>query len=56
MATDKTYNKKLADLQQHVPFLEDLIQRLKNPIGKPREAQLSKMESLHAMITNTKIK
>jgi len=56
MAAEEMYNKKIADLQQHVPFLENMIQKLKNPIWKPREAQLHKMESVYAMITDKKKK
>nr|XP_022910508.1 uncharacterized protein LOC111421571 [Onthophagus taurus]XP_022910509.1 uncharacterized protein LOC111421571 [Onthophagus taurus] len=50
--SDEAYNKKLADLQQYVPFMENMITQLKDPKWKPREAQLNKMESLYTMITD----
>lgn len=51
MAED-LYNKKLSDLQKHIPFMENMIAQLKDPKWKPREAQLNKMESLYSMITD----
>ncbi|CAH1118526.1 unnamed protein product [Phaedon cochleariae] len=53
---DDEYNKKLESLQQYIPFLDGMIAQLKDPNKKNREQQLSKMESLHAMITDRRKK
>ncbi|GJQ85897.1 hypothetical protein Trydic_g21753 [Trypoxylus dichotomus] len=50
--TEEVYNRKLSDLQKHIPFMENMITQLKDPKWKPREAQLNKMESLYSMITD----
>lgn len=50
------YNEKLQALQQYIPFLENMIAQLKDPKKKNREQQVSKMESLYAMITDKKRK
>ncbi|KAG5866468.1 hypothetical protein JTB14_010171 [Gonioctena quinquepunctata] len=55
MAEDE-YIKKMENLQQYIPFLNNMIAQLKDPNKKNREQQLSKMESLHAMITDKKKK
>lgn len=49
---DEDYNKKLESLQQYIPFLDNMITQLRDPTKKNREQQLTKMESLHAMITD----
>lgn len=53
---DEIYAKKLEALQQYIPFLENMITQLKDPKKKNREQQLTKMESLYAMITDKKKK
>lgn len=53
---DEEYNKKVESLQQYIPFLDNMIAQLKDPSKKNREQQLSKMESLHSMITDRKKK
>lgn len=53
---DEEYNKKLEALQQYIPFLDHMITTLKDPKMKNREQQLTKMEALHAMITDKKRK
>lgn len=53
---DDEYQRKLRDLQQYVPFLENTIRRLKSEAGKPREAQITKLQSLLAILTDTKKK
>ncbi|XP_056631686.1 uncharacterized protein LOC130441883 isoform X1 [Diorhabda sublineata] len=54
--SEEEYNKKLEALQEYLPFLNNMISQLKDPNKKNREQQLSKMESLHAMITDKKKK
>lgn len=54
--SEEEYNKKLEALQGYLPFLNNMISQLKDPNKKNREQQLSKMESLHAMITDKKKK
>lgn len=51
MAEDE-YSKKLESLQKYIPFLNYMITQLRDPSKKNRDQQLSKMESLHAMITD----
>jgi hypothetical protein len=55
MAEDE-YNKKLESLQQYIPFLNNMIVQLRDPRKKNREQQLTKMVSLHSMITDKKKK
>ncbi|KRT83090.1 hypothetical protein AMK59_4661 [Oryctes borbonicus] len=50
---NEKYKKKLEDLQEHVPFIEGMINHLKASKDNSREAQLTKMESLLSMITST---
>ncbi|XP_044261158.1 uncharacterized protein LOC123009097 isoform X2 [Tribolium madens] len=53
---DDEYNRKLESLQQYIPFLNNMIVQLKDPRKKNREQQLTKMMSLHSMITDKKKK
>lgn len=53
MAED-AHAAKMRDLQQYIPFIENMISSLKDPRKKNRDAQLSKMEALHGMITDKK--
>lgn len=53
MAED-VHSAKIRDLQQYIPFIESMIVSLKDPRKKNRDAQLSKMEALYGMITDTK--
>ena len=48
--------KKLDELGKYVPFLVNMISRLKTSEDKPREAQVKKMEALHKMLTDRKKK
>ncbi|XP_026670215.1 uncharacterized protein LOC108625488 isoform X2 [Ceratina calcarata] len=50
------YDKKFAEMQKHIPFLEAMIKRLKNVKDKSREANLEKMQSLHEILTDSKRK
>ncbi|XP_037936158.1 uncharacterized protein LOC119670110 isoform X3 [Teleopsis dalmanni] len=47
--------KKIAEMQKYVPFLEDVIHKLKNnrqeQTENPRKAQLQKMEMLYDLLT-----
>ncbi|KAJ8916523.1 hypothetical protein NQ315_000165 [Exocentrus adspersus] len=54
--SDEEYNRKLEQLQQYIPFLDNMIIQLKDPNKKNREQQLNKMQSLHAMITDKRKK
>lgn len=49
---DEEYTKRMESLHQYIPFLDNMIAQLRDPTKKNREQQLSKMESLHAMITD----
>nr|XP_023021179.1 uncharacterized protein LOC111509632 [Leptinotarsa decemlineata]XP_023021180.1 uncharacterized protein LOC111509632 [Leptinotarsa decemlineata] len=53
---EEEYRRKMESLQQYIPFLDNMIIQLRDPSKKNREQQLSKMESLHAMITDRKKK
>ncbi|XP_076396772.1 uncharacterized protein LOC100877621 isoform X2 [Megachile rotundata] len=50
------YDKKFAEMQKYIPFLEAMIERLKNVKDKSREVQLQKMQSLHGILSNSKRK
>ncbi|KAJ8972648.1 hypothetical protein NQ317_008234 [Molorchus minor] len=54
--SDTEYSKKLETLQHYIPFLDNMILQLKDPSKKNREQQLTKIQSLHAMITDKKKK
>lgn len=56
MEEDGSCTEMLVQLQQYVPHLEKLIMQLRDPKMKNREAQLTKLESLHSMITDKKKK
>ncbi|XP_046980826.1 uncharacterized protein LOC124545909 [Schistocerca americana] len=45
---------KFRQMQEYIPFLETMISKLERTRDKSREAQLSKMKSLHAVLTNSK--
>lgn len=53
---DEDYQTKLRELQKYVPFLENTIRRLKAEKDRPREAQISKLQSLLSILTDTKKK
>ncbi|KAF3428923.1 hypothetical protein E2986_11760 [Frieseomelitta varia] len=48
------YDKKFAEMQKYIPFLEAMIERLQNVKDKSREVQLQKMQSLHGILSNSK--
>ncbi|XP_047351977.1 uncharacterized protein LOC124950004 isoform X1 [Vespa velutina] len=50
------YDKKFAEMQKYIPFLEAMIERLQNVKDKSREIQLQKMQSLHGILSNSKRK
>ncbi|XP_036142229.1 uncharacterized protein LOC105830364 isoform X2 [Monomorium pharaonis] len=51
------YDKKFAEMQKYIPFLEAMIKRLQNVKDKDnRENQLQKMQSLHEILSNNKQK
>ncbi|CAK9811819.1 hypothetical protein ANTPLA_LOCUS7178, partial [Anthophora plagiata] len=50
------YDKKFAEMQKYIPFLEAMIERLQNVKDKSREVQLQKMQSLHGILSNSKRK
>ncbi|KAK9874348.1 hypothetical protein WA026_002698 [Henosepilachna vigintioctopunctata] len=54
--TEANYNNRMERLQRFIPFLENMIEQLKDPKMKNREQQLKKMESLYGMITDKKKK
>ncbi|XP_060534291.1 uncharacterized protein LOC132706779 [Cylas formicarius] len=54
MAEQEEYVNKLASLQQYTPFLENMMTELKAKGN--REAQLTKIKSLHEMITDKRKK
>lgn len=47
---------KFRQMQEYIPFLETMISKLERTHDKSREAQLSKMKSLHGVLTNSKKK
>lgn len=53
MADRIEYQKKLKELQKYVPFLENTISELMRQPGKPREPQISKLQSLLEILTDT---
>ncbi|KAG5317105.1 ZN507 protein, partial [Acromyrmex heyeri] len=54
------YDKKFAEMQKYIPFLEAMIERLQNSVkdkdSQTREIQLQKMESLHGILSNSRRK
>lgn len=51
------YDKKFAEMQKYIPFLEAMIERLQNVKDKDnREIQLQKMQSLLGILSNNKRK
>lgn len=50
------YDKKFAEMQKYIPFLEAMIERLQNVKDKNREIQLQKMQGLHGILSNSKRK
>lgn len=53
--TPEDYDRKFAEMQKYIPFLENMIDRLKN-VDKPRAPQLDKIQSLYNIVTNSKKK
>jgi len=52
------YDKKFAEMQKYIPFLEAMIERLQN-VNKDkdkdnREIQLQKMQGLHGILSNSR--
>lgn len=51
------YDRKFAEMQKYIPFLEAMIERLQNVRDKDnRQIQLQKMQSLHGILSNSKRK
>lgn len=50
------YDKKFAEMQKYIPFLEAMIERLQNVKDKSRALQLQKMQCLHGILSNSKRK
>ncbi|XP_066593209.1 uncharacterized protein [Prorops nasuta] len=50
------YDKKFAEMQKYIPFLEAMIDRLQNVRDRSRETQLQKMQSLHGILSNSRRK
>lgn len=50
------YDKKFAEMQKYIPFLEAMIERLQKKTDKSREVQLLKMQQLHGILTSNKRK
>lgn len=51
------YERKLKDMQEFVPFIEKVIEKLKtNEQDKPRKTQLQKMEILLSLLTSSQHK
>ncbi|XP_063987939.1 uncharacterized protein Sov isoform X2 [Diachasmimorpha longicaudata] len=50
------YEKKFAEMQKYIPFLEAMIERLQKVTDKSREVQLHKMQQLHGILTDSKRK
>lgn len=48
------YEKKLANLQKYLPFLNTTIERLESSKDKVRASQLSKMKNLQQILTSNK--
>ena len=53
---DEAYKKKLAEMQNYLPFLEMMIQKLENSKKDNdfREAQMLKIRSLHRILFTSK--
>lgn len=50
---DEEIEKKFAEMQKYLPFVEAMIERLQNVKDKDnREIQLQKMQSLHGILSN----
>lgn len=47
------YDKKFADMQKYIPFLEVMIDRLRGVKDNSREVQLRKMKQLHGILTSS---
>ncbi|XP_044002275.1 uncharacterized protein LOC122848343 isoform X1 [Aphidius gifuensis] len=47
------YDKKFADMQKYIPFLEVMINRLRGVKDNSREVQLRKMKQLHGILTSS---
>lgn len=52
-ATMDLYERKFAEMQKYIPFLEAMIERLKRVKDNSRESQLQKMQSLHGILSNS---
>lgn len=52
------YDRKFAEMQKYIPFLEAMIERLQNVSEDKdnRQIQLQKMQSLHGILSNNKRK
>ncbi|XP_024944718.1 uncharacterized protein LOC107271692 isoform X4 [Cephus cinctus] len=50
------YDRKFAEMQKYIPFLEAMIKRLQKVKDRSREVQLQKMQSLHGILSNSKRK
>ncbi|XP_057319412.1 uncharacterized protein LOC130663885 [Microplitis mediator] len=50
------YDKKFAEMQKYIPFLEVMIDRLQKVTDSSRALQLQKMQQLHGILTSKKRK
>lgn len=50
------YDKKFAEMQKYIPFLEAMIDRLQKVTDSSRVLQLQKMQQLHGILTSKKRK
>lgn len=53
MADQVEYQRKFQELQKYVPFLENTIHKLMREPGKPRKPQISKLQTLLEILTDT---
>ncbi|XP_043289489.1 uncharacterized protein [Venturia canescens] len=50
------YERKFAEMQKYIPFLEAMIERLKKAKDQSRASQLQKLQSLHGILSDSKRK
>lgn len=50
------YDKKFAEMQKYVPFIEAMIERLRRSTDATREKRLAKMKQLLGILTSSKRK
>lgn len=49
---DQEYEQKVKEMQKYIPFLEQLIKKLKANKDDRRESQLNKVQMLYGLLTN----